>query len=928
MTPRVTIRTFGSFEVSADGQPVALPTGLTRAIVARLALATGSPVTTERLIADLWDDPPRSAPGSLRVYLSRLRDGPLGAYIQGGRGGYALHVAPEDVDLVRFTRLVEASAGDDDERVSTDLVTALGLWRDGDPLAEFSEFPFARESRTRAHEQRRVGALRLAALRLAREEADQAVFDLAPLAAQDPTHEDLTVALASAYARTGRVTDALAALDAHRHALSDDGLDESVAVERLRQQVLRRDPALVAEVTAREVERHGIPVPLTSLVGRGDELARVADARATHRLVSLVGPGGAGKTRLAVESARRAEQLIDAEQWFVDLTAIADDADVLRAIVETVGVPVSTLDAVAARVGSRASLMILDNAEHVVSGTRDVVSGLLQRSPGLSVLVTSREPLGLPGEFVIRVGGLASGTRGEAEALFSERATEARGGEPPRPGERAAIARLCRLLDGLPLALELAAAHADVLGIDELTDSLARGDLMPGPTSAATRHASLEHTIRWSTDLLPAAELDALISLAGFAGPFTLDAVDAIVEVDGVARPRDLVLALARKSLVAMEETTRGHRQYRLLESTKAFVSPLRPTAAEPGWRDRHSRYFADLVDRLAPGVRSHDSADVQDHLDAVAADLQSALDHAIAAGDRDTALRIAGGQAWHWFKRGSIADGRRAVERARAIDGPSDAGVEAVAVAGLINLTYQSGDAETAMQLTSIGAALAEAAGDRHSLAIFLGFAGYGHSLFGDPAEAERLTSTATELSADAPDWLRADVLMTRGQALRALGRPSTALDSLAEAHRYAERSGHAWARTSSEYVTGKILIEVNRPRDVLTFAVTSANAAVQGDPTSALALLHLVGGASAFVERHADGAAIFGAIDALGRRYGYNPVAVEGADAKVHRDRVAAGLAPGQYDAEYARGAKLSFAELFGLAESVARTGARRTA
>jgi predicted ATPase/DNA-binding SARP family transcriptional activator len=947
MPPHLTIRAFGAFEARLDGVAIALPTGLTRAIVARLAVAGGATVTAERLIIDLWDEPPSSAAGSLRVYLSRLRGGPLGDAIEGGRGGYALRVDADDVDLVRFTRLVEASTDPTDtdptavaadaDKAYASLTAALALWRDDQALAEFAEFPFARAQCARLHELRRVAAQRLADLRLARGEADEAVLELAPLVRAAPTHEGLALALATAFAVAGRATEALATLDTHRRALADDGLDESAAVDRLRQRVLRRDGSLSTDAAAtaeRTVERHGIPVPLTSLVGRSDELARLAEARAGHRLVTLVGPGGAGKTRLAIETAR-GDALIDAEQWLVDLTGIADDGDVLRAVVETVGVPAPTLDAVAARVGSRVGLVILDNAEHVLAGVRDVVAGLLERSAGLGVLVTSREPLGLPGEFVVRVGGLAGGVDGDAETLFIRRATEARGGEAPRPAEHTAIARVCRLLDGLPLALELAAAHADVLDIGELADSLTRGDPMPGTTSVATRHgtrpssrqssrhASLEQTLRWSTDLLPPAELAALVSLSGFAGPFTLDAVDEIVRVEGVARPRDLVLALARKSLVAVEETGRGHRHYRLLESTKAFVRPLRDPATVPEWCARYRAYFADLVDQLAPGVRSHDADAVQDRLDAVAADLQVALDGAIAAGERDTALRIAGGQAWHWFKRGSITDGRRAIERARAVDGTSDPGIEAVAIVGLINLTYQSGDAETAMALTGEGAALAQAAGDPQSLALFLGFAGYGHSLFGDPAEAERLTTTATELSADAPDWLRADVLMTRGQALRALGRPSAALDSLAEAHRFAERSGHSWARTSSEYVTGKILIEVNRGREALPFALRAAKAAVQGDPTSGLALLHLVGGASAFVERHADGAAMFGAIDALGRRYGYHPVAVEGADAQGLRDRVAAGLGPGQYDAAYERGAELSFAGLLALAESVARPG-----
>ncbi len=913
MSDRFTVSAFGAFTVRAGDMPVDVSAGMSSAIVARLALSAGQTLTTDTLIAALWSVPPANAAGSLRVYVSRLRSGPLGAVLQGGRGGYVLDVDRADVDVLRFEALIDEGRLDE----------ALALWS-ADPFESLGAFPFVESTRALLSEKRAFALERVTTDRIQRGEAAASILELSPLVARDPLHEGLVAALALAYAAQGRVTDALAVMDRAREALREsEGLDPSPRMESLRQSILRQDPALVAAgPTDDRVERHGIPVPLTRLFGRETDLRRVEEARGEHRLVSLVGPGGVGKTRLAIESARRSTRTIDAEQWMVDLSTVPEGGDVLAATADALGSASHTIAGIAARVEGRPTLLILDNAEHVIPMTRALVTDLLTQCGGLAVLVTSREPLGIAGEFIIRVQGLVGDSAERAVELFRERAGAARGGAPEAPGEIATIRRLCRLLDGLPLALELAAARTDVLSIGELAQSLDSGEGLPGDGPDGERHASLENTIRWSTDSLAAEDLSLLIELSNFAGPFTLEAVASICTA-GSRPPRDLTLALARKSLVAVEEDETGQRRYRLLESMRAFARPRRDPEATAAWYLRHRAYFAELVDRLAPTIRTHDAPTAHATLDVLAADLQLATEHAIEAGDRDMALRLAGGQSWHWFKRGWLVEGRAVIDRALDIPGESDPSIEARALVGIVNLAYQSGDAEAAFDYVRRGLERATAGGDAQATATLLAYVAYGRSLFGDPGEAEELIEQAISLSADAPDWLRAEILMSRGQTLRALGRPSEALDSLADARRLAQKAGHAWALTSSEYVAGKILVEVRRSREAIPLLVQGAKtAAAGGDFPGALALLHLVGGATAFIERHAEGARVFGAVDAIGRRYSYNPVDAEGADAQVHRDRVASGLLPRDWDAAYASGTELSLGELLALAGGLVRS------
>lgn len=919
MDDRCSVRAFGGFEVRIGGERVDVRGGLSSAILARLALAAGAPVPTDALVAALWDEPPANAAGSLRVYVSRMRSGPLGAVLEGGRGGYALAVARDDVDVLRHRDLVAAAVGAE----HPDLLRRghlLDPWP-GDPFEGLTAYPFARRARAELLDERHALLERLAPALVDAGEADRAIAALRPAVADEPTREALVLALARAQATAGSTHAALATIDALRDRLRDEqGLDASPAVLAMRQAILRRDAAVVPAAAATTVRRHHVPVPLTRLIGREVDLERIEEARLAHRLVSLVGPGGAGKTRLAVESARRSTRTIDAEQWMVDWSTLAAGGDVLGATADALGAAEHSIAGIAARLEGRPTLLVLDNAEHVLDSARALVSQLLSSCAGLAVLVTSREPLGIAGELVLRVGGLVGAAGEEAVQLFLERSTAARGGTAPAASD-ADVRRLCRLLDGLPLALELAAARTDVLGVAELTAALDRGERLPGASLAADRHASLERTIRWSTDTLPADELALLVELSGFAGPVTLDAIEHVCTPTD--RPvRDVALALARRSLVAVDETEDGRRRYRLLESTKAHVRPMRSADDAAAWRLRHRTYLASLVDELAPTIRTHAAGEAHALFDALAPDLQAAIDAAVEAGDRDMALRLAGGLAWHWFKRGWLVEGRAVIDRARAIPGEGDAAIEARALVGIVNLAYQSGDAEAAFEYVRLGIERATEGGERLALASLLAYVAYGRSLFGDPAEAEGLIAQALVLAEDAPDWLRAELLMSKGQTLRALGQPAQALESLEEARRLAKGAGHAWALTSSQYVAGKILVDVRRAREAIALLVGGARtAAAGGDFPGALALLHLVGGATAFVERHATGATIFGAVDAIGRRYSYNPVAAEGADASIHRDRVAAGLASHEHEAAYEAGARLGLPELLALGASLAR-------
>lgn len=916
----------GRLVVRVDGTDVSIRGEIARGILGRLALAAGDAVPTEELVRALWAEPTETAPVSVRVNVSKLRAGPLGPRLSGGRGGYRLDVDPGEVDVLRLRGAIRelraaVASGLPDPGVLERLDFSDVLWG-GEPLTELTDQPFAIELRAELAEERRFAGQEVAALHVERGDFQTALAGIAVLRSRTPLAEEPVRLEALALAGAGRTSEALAAIDAFRVRLVDElGLELPPALAELRMSVLRADPSVIAHVRHRtDVARHGIPLPLTRLVGRLDVLEAIAEARAGARLVTLVGPAGVGKTRLAVESARRTGRELDEEQWMVDLAAVPDGAAVVAAAADAVGATSHDADAIVRRLDGRRTLVVLDNAEHVIDACRALVRRLLERCEGLAVLVTSREPLGIPGERLVPVAPFAGATADDAVELFAERAADARPGFALDEVDHDEIRSLCAALDGIPLALELAAARLGVMELHQLGHSML-GSAAAAAEPRGERHSSLNTAIGWSIDLLDAAEREMIAQLAGFAGTFDFGDVAAVCTVRG-DDPVAVGARLAQQSLLAIVEREGRPRRYRMLESVKAFVRARHPLgeADAAAWRSRHAAWYADLADRVGPEIRGLRRHVARDELIAAAPDLRLALDTAIGAGDRETALRIAGGQAEHWMREGRLVDGRAEVDRALAVPGEADPAVEARALLGVALLAFQGGGVEAALPYAGPALAAAQAAGDVDRQAVLLGYSAYGRSLMGDREAAGSLVAQAESLLDSVAPWVRCSVLLCVGQALRRLGRPAQALEALHAARTVAVRTGYEWIASSATYVTGKVLVDVRRGRDALAVLVPGVGEALdEGHPTSALALAHLVGGACALIERHYDGAVIFAAVDRLGARYDYNPVVAEGADVEVHRQRVAEALSPRERALAVAVGSRLDLAGLHEFARAL---------
>ncbi|WP_448005938.1 ATP-binding protein [Agromyces bauzanensis] len=934
-SPVLAVELLGRLVIRIDGVDVPLRGEIARGIIGRLAVAAGDAVPTDDLVRSLWAEPTDTAAVSVRVNVSKLRNGPLGPWLTGGRGGYRLDVDPAHVDLLRLrTSIRELRAAVASGLPDPDLLERLDfadvLWG-GDPLTELADQPFAVDLRAELAEERRFAGQELAALHIERGEFQTGLAGIAVLRSRTPLAEEPVRLEALALAGAGRTSEALAAIDAFRELLADElGLELPPALAGLRQSVLRADPVVTASARRRaDVERHGIPLPLTRLVGRLDVLDAIAEARTNARLVTLVGPGGVGKTRLAVESARRTGRDLDEEQWMVDLAAVPDGAGVVGAAADAVGATSHDPDAIVRRLDGRRSLLVLDNAEHVLDDCRALARRLLERCEGLGVLVTSREPLGIAGERLVPVAPFLGATADDAVELFAERAADARPGFALDDANRDEVRSLCAALDGMPLALELAAARLGVMELGQLAHSML-GSAAAGPGTPGRprgdRHSSLIAAIEWSIDLLDDAELELLAQLARFAGTFDFTDVAAVCTGHG-DDPVAVAIRLAQQSLLAVVEREGRPRRYRMLESVKAHVRARHPLTevAAAAWSARHAARYADLADRLGPKVRGLERRVARDELIAAAPDFRLALETAIAAGDRETALRIAGGQAEHWMREGRLVDGRAEVDRALAVPGEADPAVEARALLGVALLSFQSGGFDAALPYADPAFAAAEAAGDVDRQAVLLGYTAYGRSLRGDRAAAESLVAQAEALLDSVEPWVRCSVLLCVGQALRTLGRPAQALEALHSSRSVAVRTGYEWIASSATYVTGKVLVDVRRGRDAIAVLVPGVGEALdEGHPTSALALAHLVGGACALIERHYDGAVIFAAVDRLGARYDYNPVVAEGVDAEAHRRRIAEALTPRERAHAVAIGSALDLTGLFEFATTLTERAA----
>ncbi|KAA6212552.1 regulator [Streptomyces albofaciens JCM 4342] len=560
----------------------------------------------------------------------------------------------------------------------------------------------------------------------------------------------------------------------------------------------------------------GFPAALTTFVGRRQEAAGVGARLERGRLVTLTGAGGAGKSRLAIEVAMsRAPRHRDGVR-FVELAVLADPLLLAHAVAAGLGVQEQagrTLPAVLVeRLRDADMLLVLDCCEHLVEAVAQFVLTLLSACPNLRVLATSRERLGVPGEVLWPVTGLATPPahadgaevlRYDAVRLFADRAAAVEPGFAVTDANAAAVAEICRKLDGLPLAIELAAARTNALDAAQLSGWLdGRFRFLAWETRASSpRHRTLDSVVEWSYNLLSEPERRLFERLAVFAGAFTLDAVEAVTaEGAGTADLGELLLRLVDKSLVTVVPRHTPAR-YRMLETLRAYgLARLRERGGLASLSAQHAAYFHDLAEQAWERFRGPHQAVWLERLRAEHDDLRAALEYLLASHDIDNAVCLAGALASFWDVQGHYAEGRVRLERALGADRDATAKGRVRALNGLGLLAVIQGDVERARQSCSEAERLSRRNGDLPGLACALQCLGFGALLKGNPDGAAEVLGESLEvaLKTDEP-WLEgwsylllAMVEVVRSDFTRASRHGRTAFRLLYEA---GEPKGIAWA-------------------------------------------------------------------------------------------------------------------------------------
>ena len=801
----------GPVEFRVADRAVDLASASQRLVLAMLLLEANRLVPAHRLIDELWGEAlPGDPPAALRTQVSRLRRalGPAGGSLVTVSGGYRLSVQRCQLDAARFEDALAVAAKTAGEQGLASLEEALGLWR-GPALAEFADRPFARAEAVRLDELRVTARERRAELVLILGRAQDAVADLQAIVADHPERERARGLLMQALYQAGRPTDALATFRSWRGYLSEDlGLDPTPALERIEQDILRH--ALPVTESVPPQGRRALPLPVTSFVGRDEDRQAVTGLLGEARLLTLHGPGGVGKTRLALEVVSGIGARYRDGICFCDLAAIARPASVTRAVATAAGVSERAFrpldDQLIEALAGRQQLLVLDNCEHVADGIAAIAERLLRETRNITVLATSRERLGVDGEHVWPVKPLAAQGQGSPAArLFHDRARAVDPAAVRDSSDTEAVADLCAGLDGLPLAIELAAARLPGTTVRELADSLQdRFGLLTAGRRADRRHRSLRAVVDWSYQLLPTAEQRLFDQLSVFCGWFDAGAARAVTAAgDDGADVGRLVLQLVDRSLITTDRdgglVPGNTARYRLLETLRDYgLERLQERDELDAARGRHARWAADLVTRAAVGLAGADEAGWAARLDSHVGDLRAA--HSWLTGnDTERSLRMCAELHWYALLRCHSELFRWAEVSAAAAAGSHSPFYPEVLASAAWGAVYR-GDLQAAD--AGARAALDAARGlapvtTRRALQALGDLAIYA----GDPDLAADRYMQAYDLSVRAGDWL--DAAWDGGSAGVALGYGNRQ----AEANRLASQGRDAAVRSGAPSAMALVL-------------------------------------------------------------------------------------------------------------------------
>jgi predicted ATPase/DNA-binding SARP family transcriptional activator len=791
----VEFRVLGPLEVVHNGDASAPPGVKERTILARLLLEPARVVPTDALLEAAWPETdPETAARSLAVRLANLRaflepdrapGAPSTLLVRDGPG-YRLAADLDQIDAVKLERLVTDAGSRPPETALAAYDEALALWR-GAPFGDVAYADFAQAEIRRLEELRaRAAEGRVRALvELGRHE--EALPESQRLVADEPLKEELVRAHALALYRAGRQVEALDALRNLGAGLAELGLEPSAATRELERGILVHEPGLSG--APRPAARR-LPARASRFFGREEQLERAAALLHDSRLLPLAGVGGAGKTRLALEVADRTA--FPEGPWWCELGPVAADADVAGAVADALALE-GGLDQLTPRTG----LLLLDNCEHVLDGAAAVVEELLARCPDLRILATSRAPLGVDGEHVMRLPGL---TGDDATALFRDRATAA-----GADAEGSAVAELCSRLDGLPLAIELAAGRTRSLAPSEIVERLdERFDVLAvWGRRSAPRHWTLRAAIAWSYELLEEPQRRLFERLSVFARGCTLAEAEAVCGGDDL--PRVLVAGLLDELVAhSLLVTTRagGRTTYAMLETLREYAAEQLDRRGERDeLRERHAKYYVEQARELVDTGWRQNRLPFVDSFDELRAATRWCL-----RSDRDPVRAFALAEVLWW-----PALARHGEEIARLLDeilerwpGAHARRPRALGAASTVALTI--GDREAARRQAEAAVALEAGIGEpallaRRTLAQVSYYAGdRDPGLWSDVARLGR-ASGYPSIACEADGFL--------AQLLHAKGDHGAALVRARQTRDEAERLGFPWLITWSHFVTGIVVME-----------------------------------------------------------------------------------------------------------------------